>query len=392
MTPAATVTAPGTATSPAAVLDAAAQLAPSIRDRAAEIESSRRLPTDLLDALKRAGCFRIVHPRSHGGIGADLVTALTLYESLARADGSTGWTVMIGSAAWCDLAGLPRPSFDQLFAADQDVIIAGAFNPTGSISAEGSAYRVAGRWSFASGCEHATWLYGNCVEGVVDGVPQLRSVVFAPDDVVIEDTWDAMGLRGTGSHHFRVDGLIVDAARTLVPLVGEPCIDEPFVRCPIPSLIALGIASVAIGIGRGALDEVIEVAQTKVPLLSHGPLATSPAFQDQLARADTDLRAARTLLHDLAGSTWTTAEAGGAFTLEDRGVLRSAAAWIVERAEAAVAVAHRAGGGGAIYADSPLQRRLRDVQTLRQHFLVRAETFTPAGAILAGQDPAVMVF
>ena len=72
--------------------------------------------------------------------------------------------------------------------------------------------------------------------------------------------------------------------------------------------------------------------------------------------------------------------------------MRATAAWIVERAEAAVDAAHRAGGGGAIYADSPLQRRLRDIQTLRQHFLVRPDTFTTAGAILAGLEPELPIF
>ena len=374
------------------VLKAADRLAPSLRDRAPEIESARRLPPDILDALVEAGCFRILHPVSHGGVGADLMSALVLYETLARADASTGWTVMIGSAAWCDLAFLPRSSFDALFAGEDDVIAAGAFNPTGSIAPVGDGYRVEGRWGFVSGCEHATWLYGNAVEGVVDGVPQFRIAVFAPDEVEIEDTWDVAGLRGTGSHHIRVDGLAVAADRTFVPLHGEPCLDEPIVRCPIPAVIALYIAAVALGIGRGALDDVADIAASKVPLLSAGPLATNPAFQDAFARADTELRAAKALLHEVAESTWATAVSGGAATIEDRGTMRAASAWVVERAEAAVDAAHRAGGGGAIYADSPLQRRLRDITTLRQHFLVRPDTFMTAGAILAGLEPDVPLF
>jgi alkylation response protein AidB-like acyl-CoA dehydrogenase len=154
----------------------------------------------------------------------------------------------------------------------------------------------------------------------------------------------------------------------------------------------MGIASVALGIGQGAIDDVVEMARSKVPLLSPGALATSPTFQDALARADTDLRAARALLQEAAESTWATAAGGGSFALDDRGALRATAAWVVERAGAAVDTAHRAGGGSAIYSDSPLQRRLRDIQTLRQHFLVRPDTFTTAGAILAGLEPDVMVF
>src|SRR5262249_43068057 len=143
------------------VLDAVHDLAPTIADRAPEIEAVRRVPADLLDQLIGAGCFRLLRPRSLNGIGADGPGALEVLEALARADASTGWVVMIGSGSWVDLAGLPRDRVDEVFA-DPDTITAGAFNPSGSITETNGGYRVNGRWSFASGCEHADWIYGNC--------------------------------------------------------------------------------------------------------------------------------------------------------------------------------------------------------------------------------------
>ena len=80
------------------VLDATRELAPTIAARAAEIETARRLPPDLLDDLRRVGCFRVLRPRTHGGLGADLPEAMRIIESLARADASVAWTVMIGAA------------------------------------------------------------------------------------------------------------------------------------------------------------------------------------------------------------------------------------------------------------------------------------------------------
>jgi alkylation response protein AidB-like acyl-CoA dehydrogenase len=251
---------------------------------------------------------------------------------------------------------------------------------------------VTGRWSFASGCEHADWIYGNCVEGVVDGVPQLRTAVFEPGQVVIEDTWTVSGLRGTGSHHFRADAVVVPAERTLDPLADPPCLDAPIVRVPIPSLIALGIASVAVGVAQGALDDVVALAAEKVPLLDRRPLATNPAFQLELAGADTELAAARALIHEAAAAAWETATAGAEFTLAHRARMRAAAVWATARAADVTRAAYRAGGGGAIYAASPLQRRLRDADALTQHFLVRRDTLATAGAILAGEDVDVMVF
>jgi alkylation response protein AidB-like acyl-CoA dehydrogenase len=380
-----TTTAPG-------ILEAARALAPTIAGRAAEIESARRVPPDLLEEVARAGCFRLLLPPSHGGIGADLPSALRVYEALARADASLAWTVMIGGGAWCDLVGLPRASFDALFAGRGEVIVAGAFNPAGSIEAVEGGYRVNGRWGFASGCEHADVLYGNCVEGVVDGVPQLRIAQFSPEDVVIEDTWTVSGLCGTGSHHFRVDDVVVPADRTHRPMVDEPCLDTPIVHVPVPTLLSLAIAAVALGTARAALDDIVALATAKVPLLAPAPLATNPLFQFDLATSDIELNAARALLYETAASAWDTASSGAPFTLEQRGRARATAAWATAKAADAVDTAYRAGGGTSLYRDSPLQRRLRDVHALTQHFLVKKDTLTTAGAILAGQDPAVLIF
>jgi indole-3-acetate monooxygenase len=379
-------------TSPQDVLDAARKLAPTITARAAEIEDNRRIPRDLLDELIRARVFGLLRPVTHGGVGADLPDALPVFETLARADTSVGWTVMIGSGSWCDLVQLPRRTFDELFDAQPDVITAGVFNPTGTIAEADCGYEVTGRWSFASGCEHADWFFANCIEGVVDGVPQFRIAVFAPDQVVIENTWTVSGLAGTGSHHFHVDSVVVPADRTLRPLIDPPCLDAAIVNVPVPSLSALAIASVALGCAQGALDDILAIAADKVPLLANEPLAANPLFHVELATADTELRAARALIYEAAEGAWQTASRAEAFTLDHRARIRAAAVWATERAAAVVGTAYRSGGGGSIFTASPLQRRLRDINAVTQHFLVRRDTLTTAGAILAGQDVEVMVF
>lgn len=379
-------------TSAAEVLDRVATLAPAIAARAAEVEAARRLPPDLLDELVAAGCFHVARPDTHGGIGADLPDVLRVFEAVARADASVGWTVMIGAGSWVDLAGLPRAAFDALFPAAREVITAGAFNPTGTITPAPGGYRVTGRWGFVSGCQHADWIYVNSVEGIEDGVPRLRMAVFPPDEVEIEDTWDVSGLSGTGSHHVHLDDAAVPADMTVVPLTGEPCVDTPIARIPVPSLVALAVASVATGIAQGALDDVVDLALSKVPLLSHGTLATDPLFQAELATADTELRAARALVDECARAAWATASAREPFTERDRARTRAAAAWATDRAAAVAGTAYRAGGGSSIYADSPLQRRRRDVEAVTQHFTVKRGTMRTAGGVLAGQGIDAMVF
>ncbi len=369
-----------------------AELLPTIAARAAEIEAARRVPSDLLDDLIAAGCFATLVPASHGGAGADIATAMRLYEDLAAADGSVGWVVMIGGGAWCDLVNLPRATFDAVFATGPATIVAGAFNPSGSITPVNGGYRVEGRWAFASGCEHATWIFGNCVQGLVDGHPALRAALFSPDEVDLEDTWTATGLCATASHHFRVHDLDVPADRTFVPLEGEPCIDEPIARVHTPAFVSLVVSSVALGIARGSLDDIVAVAAAKMPMLTPSPLATNPLYQHEVAVADTELRAARSLLHATAEEVWAAGVEGRPLSLEQQARTRAAAAWAVERATHVVDTAHRFGGSTSVYADSPLQRRLRDIHTLTQHFIIRPDTLVSAGAVLSGHEPGVPVF
>ncbi|HEU5084554.1 MAG TPA: acyl-CoA dehydrogenase family protein [Acidimicrobiales bacterium] len=380
------------ATTAAEVLAAVEGLAPTIAARAAEVENGRRVPPDLLQQLVDAGCFRILLPASHGGIQAELPDAMRMLEALARADASVGWIVGIGSGAWRDLAGLPRATFDDLWSGGPDTIVAGVFGPAGVVEEADGGYRVRGRWSFASGCEHAHVLYGNCFhEGAPP--PGLRTVAFRPEDVEIEDTWDALGLRGTGSHHFHVDELLVARERTCATLVAEPWSDAPVLRIPAPAQFALEIASVAVGIARGALDDVVALAGVKVPLLAHAPLASDPTFHLQLATGETVLRAARAVLFERAEEAWASAVEGIPVTDEQRAHVRAAAAWATEQATAVVDGAHRiAGSAGVFEAASALPRRLRDMHALTQHFLVRPNTMLTAGALLAGQPIDVPVF
>jgi alkylation response protein AidB-like acyl-CoA dehydrogenase len=372
------------------VADAATRLAASISAMAPEIEAARRLPDDLFADLKDAGCLRMLLPPSHGGIGVTVPEAMKVFAALSRSDASVAWTVANCSGAWCDFAGLPRATFDAVFTG-ADVTVAGVFAPSGVADPVDGGYRVSGRWGFASGCLHADWLYGNCLEDV-DGLRRMRTAVFPVSEIAIEDTWTVSGLCGTGSHHFTADEVFVPIARTCATLEAEPCVDVPLVRIPTPPLFALAITSIALGVAQGALDDILELAGGKTPLLAGAPLAANPLFQNQLANADTDLRAARGLAYQEACAAWAAAVDRTPFTMEHRARIRATAAWATARATAVVDFAYHAGGGSALYAGNPLQRRLRDIHAITQHFLVKPDTLTTVGAVLAGQDVDLPVF
>jgi indole-3-acetate monooxygenase len=372
------------------IFDAVRALAPTITARSDEIERERRVPQDLVDDLSAAGCFRILVPRSHGGADLGLTAQMEVCEELARADGSVGWTVMIGCTAPALFGFLPRPTFDAIYADGPDVILAGVLAPTGKATPVDDGFRVSGQWAFASGCHHSHWFLAHCV--VDDGrIPPVRMMVLPPEDIEIKDTWSVSGLCGTGSHDFVADDVFVPVERSFV-IGGEPCLGGPLMRVPVPALPALNCASVALGIARGALDEITELATEKVPLFDKAPLAANPVFQNQLGDADAGLRAARSLLYADAASVWDTAADGGSFTPEHRARIRATATWATRTATSVVDMAYTAGGGSAIYARSPLQRRLRDIHTLTQQVGVKQDVLTKAGAILAGQETDLTFF
>src|SRR5262249_7752331 len=149
-----------------------------------------------------------------------------------------------------------------------------------------------GRWPFASGCEHCTWLMGGCV---LDDRPQeeARLALFPASAARIVDTWTVAGLRGTGSHDIAVDDVFVPAAPTFSLLTDRPRPARPPYAFPVFGLLALGIAAVALGIARAAIDELVDIAAAKRPTGSRRLLADRPTVQAEVAEAEATLAAAR---------------------------------------------------------------------------------------------------
>jgi indole-3-acetate monooxygenase len=373
------------------ILDAVKALTPSIVVRAEEIERARRLPPDLVDALLAAGCFRVLVPRSHGGAELDLPVQMQVLEELARADASVAWTVMIGSEGPVLFRMLPRAGFDAVYGAGPDVIIAGSFNPTGVASPVEGGYRVTGQWAFASGCQHAHWFVGHCV--VDDGrEPPVRMMMLPPSDIEIKDTWSVSGLCGTGSHDVVANGAFVPDELSFVVFGSEPSVDALPLRIPELTRAGFQIASVTIGVARAALDDIRVLAIDKTPTFTEEPLAANPLFQNQFGQAEAQLRTARMALHAEADIVWAKARAGSPFTPEDRAHVRGTTTWVARTAAAIVDTAYEAGGASSIYTSNPLQRRLRDAHVLTQHFVMKTDTFTKVGAVLAGQEVDLTLF
>ena len=364
---------------------AALALAPQIRAAGDQIEQERRLPVTLVQALARAGMFRLCIPRALHGEEAEPTTLVRCLEALASADGSAGWCAMIGATSGVVSAYLSDTAAQEIYGQDPDVVTGGVFAPFGSAARVDGGFRVSGRWPFASGCQHCSWLMGGCVVEI-DGTPRSRMLLFPATAAQIIDTWSVSGLRGTGSHDIAVTDLFVPASRCVALTTQVPRRRGPLYAFPVFGLLALGIAGVALGIARHAIDALVELAGAKMPTGSRRRLAERSAVQAQVATAEATLRAARALVFDAIGDTWEAAVTTGEISLGDRAALRLAATHATASAAQCVDAMYTAGGGTAIYTTSPLQRCFRDIHVVTQHMMVAAPTYELVGRILLGID------
>lgn len=366
--------------------------ATALRDRGAEIERARRLPDPFVRAFEEAGLFRLCLPRSLGGPELPLADLVRVLETLAAGDAAAAWCAMIASTTSALAAWLEPAAAREIFSSP-GAVTGGVFAPSGRAQRTDGGFRVSGRWSFGSGCQHCTSLLGGAVvvndtgpELSAQGRPDIRLCFFPADEVEILDTWHVSGLMGTGSHDLAVRDRFVPDAHTVSLLSDVPRESGPLYRFPVFGLLAAGVASVALGIARRAIDELVALAAKKTPALAQRRLAERGTAQVAVARAEGALGGARSLLLATITDVWRRAEGGDGVTLADRARVRIAAAHAVGEAARAVDGMYELGGGSAIYQSSPLQRCFRDVHVVTQHASVAVGSLELAGRVLLGVD------
>lgn len=372
------------------LLAAARDLAPAIAARAAEIEAARRLPADLAADMAAAGLFRMAVPRSLGGAEAPPAAIFAVLETLAAADAATGWCAMIAGTTALSSAWLPAPHAAEVFGNPLG-ISGGVFAPMGKAVADGDDYIVSGRWAWASGSANCQWLTGGALvfddgklRTLPNGGPDHRMMFFRRDEVELIDTWDASGLRGTGSGDMAVSAVRVPKARSVSFITDKPQESGSLYAFPPFGLLALGIAAVAAGNARAALDDLRSLATTKKGAGSSRTLAERGVIQADFAKAEAQLAAARALVDVTIAEAWGLAQRGERFDTNLRARLRLAATHLVRTASDVVRSAYDMAGGTAVYATHPLQRRFRDAHVATQHMMVGGSTYELTGRVLLG--------
>jgi alkylation response protein AidB-like acyl-CoA dehydrogenase len=370
--------------------DAARAIDPVLRAGVDQAERERRLPREVAEALVEGGFFRMLVPASLGGAEIDAAAFVATVEELARTDANAGWCIAACATSGMVAAYLEESAAREIFGSPGGVS-GGVFAPKGRATREGDDYRVTGRWAFASGIDHCDWLMGGCLviedgapKMIAEGRPDIRLMLFPAADVETIDTWHVSGLRGTGSHDMEVHEALVPAERSVSLLTQRPREQGPLYAFPLFGLLALAIGGVALGIARGALDDLGELAGVKTPAMSGRKLAERPTTQARVAQAEASLRAARALLYEEIERAWEEAADAGQVDLGRRAMLRLAATHATAASAGVVDTAYDLGGGTSIYETSPLQRRFRDVHAATQHMLIGPATWELTGRVLLG--------
>jgi alkylation response protein AidB-like acyl-CoA dehydrogenase len=385
--------APGADADP--VLDRVRALAPRIAAAAADIERARRVPDDLLEALHAAGLYRMLIPRRYDGGEVHPLVFMRAVQAIARADASVAWN--IGQNAVCAIvSAYLEPDVARTIFGDPRAVLAWgpAQGPVRAVACAGG-YRVTGRWSFASGMRHATWLGPQCPVFEADGSPRraederMRKRVFLiPASAArLEDVWDVVGLRATASDAFAVDDLYVPEAYSVHRESTVENREPGWLYCfSIHNLFSCGFASIALGVAQAMLEAFTDLAGHKVPRGMRNAMRENAVVQAGVARAQAKLDSAEVYLmhsvHEICDAVQATREV----TLAQRMRIRLASTHAIHAAREAGDFAYEAAGATAVFAANPFERRFRDLHTIAQQLQGRAAHFETVGQYLLGLD------
>ena len=384
-------------TSDAVVVDGV-EAARSLRDltarEAADSEASRTLSAPTVEGLWRSGLMQWANPKAAGGSEPSLSEMIDTWIELAWQDGSVGWVGIANfpSAAVC-AAYLPDEGFKEVFTQHENRVTAGGqFFPNGLGETVDGGYRLTGAWNFGSGTGHAEYVCAGFIATVQgemplgdDGLPLLMVAVIPREEIVFTDGWHVQGLKGTGSFDYNVQDLFVPAGRTFALMCQTPLRGEsPTFFMGLIPVTAAGHASWALGVSKSMLDDVAELAQSRVRMGDAASLAHRDSFQRNLSHHLAMWKAARLLVVDTFSQVERAVASGEALTPTMRADMRVAATYATESSREIVQWAHLAAGTAAIREGSRLERAFRDMYSGTQHVFIGEKTYTDAAQVYLG--------
>jgi len=358
-----------------------------IRERARneEFDQQKFISNDVIEQFRTLGVYRALVPKRFGGDERSPAEFCQMVEDISIADGSAGWVASFGMSP-VYLSALPLETIKKIYADSPDVVFAGGIFPPQPAAFVDGGLEVNGRWKFSSGCMGAS-LIGVGISpknGDMLGLPRLA--VMPREKVKIEETWNVVGLVGTGSHDVVVEGVVVPEEWTFVR-GGPSNLDEPFFRYPSLSFATQVLSVVGLGVARAALDELSGMASGRISVTGAPSLSDRPLAQVEMAKAEASLRAARSWFYQSIDDAWATVLAGDPVSVEQTNMLRLSSTHATRVAADVARTAQMLSGMSGVYRTSPLSRFVNDTQVITQHAFMGDMTYQNAGAIFFGNKP-----
>lgn len=345
-----------------------------VRDEALASERLGRLTDKVADALLQAKLFSVLVPPTAGGLGGTRLDLFHSVEAIAGADGSAGWCVSAcNTVNHMAFEGLGAEGRHEVFG-HGPVACWTALAPRAVASRVAGGYRVSGHWTFGSGSSLSRWALVSGPPPDKVGPSLYRAYVVPKSDIeIIEGSWDVMGLRATASLDYAIaDAFVPEHRSFLLPFASEAPPEAVSVRDG-GRLNLVGLTAFACGVGQEALNALIAEAPGIKRMSAEASLADDHRIQFGVGELDGRLRAARAHFTQLVARQDERLAQGGLIDAEMGHQFAQAAHTLTRAARDAALFAFDCAGASAVYADHPLQRRLRDILTGLKH-----ASFTPA--------------
>ncbi|WP_079228679.1 indole-3-acetate monooxygenase [Pseudomonas putida] len=358
-----------------------------VRDRArlGEFDRQRHISRDVIDAFKAHGVYRALVPKRFGGLECSPAAFCEMIERISHADGSAGWVASFGMSP-VYLAALPLETIAEIYGSSPDTVFAGGIFPPQPAETVPGGFKVNGRWKYSSGSMGADIVGVGIAPRNGDKLDLPRLAVLPRSQARIEETWDTVGLLGTGSHDLLVEDVVVGEQWTFVR-GGKPNLDEPFFRYPSLSFATQVLSVVGLGIARAALDELSGMASGRISVTGAPALADRPLAQVDVAKAEAALRSARAFFYESIEQAWAHVLAGDPVPIEVTNLLRLSSTHAARVAAEVARSAQMLSGMTGIYNESPLARCVNDAQVVTQHAFMGDVTYQNAGAMFFGKQP-----
>jgi alkylation response protein AidB-like acyl-CoA dehydrogenase len=371
-------------------------LLPLIAAAAPRIEAERELPGDLVDALHDARLFRMLVPRSLGGEEISPIAFMQAIEEIAKADASTAWCIAQTSVCSTVARSLKREIAEEVFKKNPRGVLAWGPStaPNSKAVVEPGGFRVTGAWPFASGSRHATWLAAHAPVFETDGAPRrdaagnpvLRSFLVPRESATIRDTWQVIGLKGTGSDTYSLTDAFVPEHHSFAHHALDPAERRehgPLYSFTIYQLFGSSFPAIALGIARATLDAFVELARSKTPAGGKSLLRDNAVVQSQVGVAEAQLAAAHAFFYTAWDDIWRAAQSN-TVSLAQRVRLRMASIHSSQQARQVVETAYLAAGATAIFAANPFERRFRDMHAVSQQAQAQFSIYEAIGQHFLG--------